>query len=118
MQFGRSKARLMSQDDVKVTFKDVAGAEEAKEEMQEVVEFLKNPQKFVLLGAKIPKGVLLYGAPGTGKTLMAKAVAGEAGVPFSPSAAPTSWRCLSGWGCPVRDLFEQAKKTPLHSVHR
>lgn len=96
MQFGRSKARLMSGEEVKTTFKDVAGAEEAKEEMAEVVEFLKNPQKFISIGAKIPRGVLLYGAPGTGKTLMAKAVAGEAGVPFSPSADPILWRC--SWG--------------------
>jgi cell division protease FtsH len=111
MQFGRSKARLMSQDDVKVTFKDVAGAEEAKEEMQEVVEFLKNPQKFVLLGAKIPKGVLLYGAPGTGKTLMAKAVAGEAGVPFFSISGSDFVEMFVGVGAArVRDLFEQAKK--------
>ncbi|MDD3364263.1 MAG: ATP-dependent metallopeptidase FtsH/Yme1/Tma family protein, partial [Syntrophomonas sp.] len=82
MQFGKSKARLATGEDVKTTFADVAGAEEAKEEMAEVVEFLKTPQKFVKIGAKIPRGVLLYGAPGTGKTLMAKAVAGEAKVPF------------------------------------
>ena len=82
MQFGRSRARMMSPEEVTTTFKDVAGADEAKEELQEVIEFLKNPQKFIQIGAKIPKGVLLYGPPGTGKTLMARAVAGEAGVPF------------------------------------
>ncbi len=112
MQFGRSKARLMSQEDIKITFKDVAGAEEAKEEMQEVVEFLKNPQKFVQLGAKIPKGVLLFGAPGTGKTLMAKAVAGEAGVPFFSISGSDFVEMFVGVGAArVRDLFEQAKKS-------
>lgn len=111
MQFGRSKARLMTGEEVKVTFKDVAGAEEAKEEMQEVVEFLKNPQKFVQIGAKIPKGVLLFGAPGTGKTLMAKAVAGEAGVPFFSISGSDFVEMFVGVGAArVRDLFEQAKK--------
>jgi len=111
MQFGKSKARLMSGEDVKVSFKDVAGAEEAKEEMQEVVEFLKNPQKFIQIGAKIPRGVLLYGAPGTGKTLMAKAVAGEAGVPFFSISGSDFVEMFVGVGAArVRDLFEQAKK--------
>ncbi|NLB89184.1 MAG: ATP-dependent metallopeptidase FtsH/Yme1/Tma family protein, partial [Syntrophomonadaceae bacterium] len=111
MQFGKSRARLMSSEDVKVTFKDVAGAEEAKEEMQEVVEFLKNPQKFIEIGAKIPKGVLLYGAPGTGKTLMARAVAGEAGVPFFSISGSDFVEMFVGVGAArVRDLFEQAKK--------
>ncbi|HHW60543.1 MAG TPA: ATP-dependent metallopeptidase FtsH/Yme1/Tma family protein [Syntrophomonadaceae bacterium] len=111
MQFGRSKARMMSADDVEITFKDVAGAEEAKEEMQEVVEFLKNPQKFIKMGAKIPKGVLLFGAPGTGKTLMAKAVAGEAGVPFFSISGSDFVEMFVGVGAArVRDLFEQAKK--------
>jgi cell division protease FtsH len=111
MQFGKSKARLMSGENVKITFKDVAGAEEAKEEMQEVVEFLKNPQKFVKIGAKIPRGVLLYGAPGTGKTLMAKAVAGEAGVPFFSISGSDFVEMFVGVGAArVRDLFEQAKK--------
>jgi cell division protease FtsH len=111
MQFGKSKARLLSGEEVKVTFKDVAGAEEAKEEMAEVVEFLKNPQKFIQIGAKIPKGVLLYGAPGTGKTLMAKAVAGEAGVPFFSISGSDFVEMFVGVGAArVRDLFEQAKK--------
>ncbi len=111
MQFGRSKARLMSGEEVKTTFKDVAGAEEAKEEMAEVVEFLKNPQKFVKIGAKIPRGVLLFGAPGTGKTLMAKAVAGEAGVPFFSISGSDFVEMFVGVGAArVRDLFENAKK--------
>lgn len=111
MQFGRSKARLMSGEEVKTTFKDVAGAEEAKEEMTEVVEFLKNPQKFTKIGAKIPRGVLLFGAPGTGKTLMAKAVAGEAGVPFFSISGSDFVEMFVGVGAArVRDLFENAKK--------
>ncbi|MGI6452611.1 MAG: ATP-dependent zinc metalloprotease FtsH [Syntrophomonadaceae bacterium] len=111
MQFGRNKAKLLSGEDVKVTFKDVAGAEEAKEEMQEIVEFLKNPQKFIDIGAKIPRGVLLFGAPGTGKTLMAKAVAGEAGVPFFSISGSDFVEMFVGVGAArVRDLFEQAKK--------
>jgi len=112
MQFGRSKARLMTGEEVKTTFKDVAGAEEAKEEMQEVVEFLKNPQKFIKIGAKIPRGVLLFGAPGTGKTLMAKAVAGEAGVPFFSISGSDFVEMFVGVGAArVRDLFENAKKS-------
>ncbi|MDO4540098.1 MAG: ATP-dependent zinc metalloprotease FtsH [Syntrophomonadaceae bacterium] len=111
MQFGKSKARMMSGENVKVSFKDVAGAEEAKEEMMEVVEFLKNPDKFVKMGAKIPRGVLLFGAPGTGKTLMAKAVAGEAGVPFFSISGSDFVEMFVGVGASrVRDLFEQAKK--------
>jgi cell division protease FtsH len=112
MQFGRSKARLMTGEEVKTTFKDVAGAEEAKEEMAEVVEFLKNPEKFVKIGAKIPRGVLLFGAPGTGKTLMAKAVAGEAGVPFFSISGSDFVEMFVGVGAArVRDLFENAKKS-------
>jgi cell division protease FtsH len=111
MQFGKSKARLLNEEDAKITFKDVAGADEAKEEMQEVVEFLKSPQKFLKIGAKIPKGVLLFGAPGTGKTLMAKAVAGEAGVPFFSISGSDFVEMFVGVGAArVRDLFEQAKK--------
>ncbi|HCF71288.1 MAG TPA: cell division protein FtsH [Syntrophomonas sp.] len=111
MQFGRSKARMLSSEDIKITFNDVAGADEAKEEMAEVVEFLKNPQKFIQIGAKIPKGVLLYGAPGTGKTLMAKAVAGEAGVPFFSISGSDFVEMFVGVGAArVRDLFENAKK--------
>ncbi|MBO8159756.1 ATP-dependent zinc metalloprotease FtsH [Thermosyntropha sp.] len=111
MQFGRSRARMLGSEDVKVTFKDVAGADEAKEELQEVVEFLKNPHKFTRMGAKIPKGVLLFGAPGTGKTLMAKAVAGEAGVPFFSISGSDFVEMFVGVGAArVRDLFEQAKK--------
>ncbi|HHV15725.1 MAG TPA: ATP-dependent metallopeptidase FtsH/Yme1/Tma family protein [Gelria sp.] len=111
MQFGKSKARMMTGEEVDITFKDVAGAEEAKEEMQEVVEFLKSPGKFIDIGAKIPKGVLLFGAPGTGKTLMAKAVAGEAGVPFFSISGSDFVEMFVGVGAArVRDLFEQAKK--------
>ncbi len=111
MQFGKSKARLLGGEEIKISFKDVAGAEEAKEEMQEVVEFLKSPQKFTQIGAKIPRGVLLYGAPGTGKTLMAKAVAGEAGVPFFSISGSDFVEMFVGVGAArVRDLFEQAKK--------
>ena len=112
MQFGKSKARLVSGESVKTTFDDVAGAEEAKEEMTEVVEFLKNPEKFIKMGAKIPRGVLLFGAPGTGKTLMAKAVAGEAGVPFFSISGSDFVEMFVGVGAArVRDLFEQAKKS-------
>jgi cell division protease FtsH len=111
MQFGKSRAKILSGEQVKVTFKDVAGADEAKEEMQEVVDFLKNPEKFVQIGAKIPKGVLLFGAPGTGKTLMARAVAGEAGVPFFSISGSDFVEMFVGVGAArVRDLFEQAKK--------
>jgi cell division protease FtsH len=112
MQFGKSKARLATGEDVKTTFADVAGAEEAKEEMAEVVDFLKTPQKFVKMGAKIPRGVLLFGAPGTGKTLMAKAVAGEAKVPFFSISGSDFVEMFVGVGAArVRDLFENAKKS-------
>ncbi|HQY92528.1 MAG: ATP-dependent zinc metalloprotease FtsH [Caldilinea sp.] len=109
--FGKSRARLFSGDRPTVTFKDVAGNEEAKQELQEVVEFLKEPQKFASLGARIPKGVLLVGPPGTGKTLMAKAVSGEAGVPFFSISGSEFVEMFVGVGASrVRDLFEQAKK--------
>ncbi len=112
MQFGRSRARkLDTADRPTVTFSDVAGSDEAKQELQEVVEFLKEPQKFAALGARIPKGVLMVGAPGTGKTLLAKAVAGEAGVPFFSSSGSEFVEMFVGVGASrVRDLFEQAKK--------
>lgn len=111
MNFGKSRARRYDEDKVKVTFKDVAGADEAKQELEEVVEFLKHPQKYNELGAKIPKGVLLYGPPGTGKTLLAKAVAGEAGVPFFSISGSDFVEMFVGVGASrVRDLFEQAKK--------
>ena len=112
MSFGRSKARMTSPDDKnKVTFKDVAGIEEEKEELEEIVEFLKNPKKFTDMGARIPKGVLLVGQPGTGKTLLAKAVAGEAGVPFYTISGSDFVEMFVGVGASrVRDLFEQAKK--------
>jgi cell division protease FtsH len=109
-QFGRSKAKLISPDTPKVTFVDVAGAEEAKEELQEIIEFLKDPQKFARLGGRLPKGVLLVGPPGTGKTLMAKAVAGEAGRPFFQMSGSDFVEMFVGVGASrVRDLFEQGK---------
>ncbi|MDR0433723.1 MAG: ATP-dependent zinc metalloprotease FtsH [Gracilibacteraceae bacterium] len=111
MQFGRSRARLVT-DDKKVTFADVAGADEVKEELAEIVEFLKTPRKFNELGAKIPTGVLLFGPPGTGKTLLAKAVSGEAGVPFFSISGSDFVEMFVGVGASrVRDLFEQAKKS-------
>ncbi len=109
--FGKSKAKLVTDDRPKVTFKDVAGVEEAKEELSEIIEFLKNPEKFQKLGGKIPKGVLLLGSPGTGKTLMARAVAGEAGVPFFSMSGSDFVEMFVGVGASrVRDLFEQGKK--------
>ncbi|WP_314652866.1 ATP-dependent zinc metalloprotease FtsH [uncultured Selenomonas sp.] len=111
MNFGKSRVRLMVSDKKKVTFADVAGADEAKQELEEVVEFLKTPDKFNELGARIPKGVLLFGPPGTGKTLLAKAVAGEAGVQFFTISGSDFVEMFVGVGASrVRDLFEQAKK--------
>ena len=112
MNFGKSRARRYDEDNIKITVKDVAGADEAKQELEEVVEFLKHPKKYNDLGAKIPKGVLLYGPPGTGKTLLAKAVAGEAGVPFFSISGSDFVEMFVGVGASrVRDLFEQAKKS-------
>ncbi len=111
ISFSKSKARMFSGEHPTVTFQDVAGVDESKEELQEVVEFLKEPQKFIALGARIPKGVLLVGSPGTGKTLMAKAVSGEAGVPFFSISGSEFVEMFVGVGASrVRDLFEQAKK--------
>ena len=111
MNFGKSNARRYDENKNKVAFKDVAGADEAKQELQEVVEFLKHPQRYNALGAKIPKGVLLYGPPGTGKTLLARAVAGEAGVPFFSISGSDFVEMFVGVGASrVRDLFDQAKK--------
>ncbi|MCX5778943.1 MAG: ATP-dependent zinc metalloprotease FtsH [Elusimicrobia bacterium] len=112
MQFGKSKAKLQATKKTKTTFSDVAGCGEAKEELQEIIEFLKDPAKFQKLGGKIPKGVLLYGAPGTGKTLLAKAVAGEAGVPFFSSSGSEFVEMFVGVGASrVRDLFDQGRRS-------
>ncbi len=111
MSFGKSRARMFTGDQPSVTFEDVAGVEEAKEELQEVVEFLREPEKFISLGARIPKGVLLVGPPGTGKTLLAKAVSGEAGVPFFSISGSEFVEMFVGVGASrVRDLFDQAKR--------
>ena len=111
LNFGKSKAKMLADDKIKITFKDVAGIDEEKQELEEIVDFLKNSEKYTKLGAKIPKGVLLVGAPGTGKTLMAKAVAGEAGVPFFSISGSDFVEMFVGVGASrVRDLFEQAKK--------
>ncbi|MEJ7608388.1 MAG: ATP-dependent metallopeptidase FtsH/Yme1/Tma family protein [Bryobacteraceae bacterium] len=113
LSFGKSRARLHSAQQKKVTFKDVAGVEEAKEELQEIIEFLKEPQKFQKLGGRIPKGVLLIGPPGTGKTLLARAIAGEANVPFFSISGSDFVEMFVGVGASrVRDLFEQGKKMP------
>ncbi len=111
MSFGRSRARMLSPDQVKITFADVAGVEEAKQEVAELVEFLKDPAKFQRLGGKIPRGVLMVGSPGTGKTLLARAIAGEAGVPFFSISGSDFVEMFVGVGASrVRDMFEQAKK--------
>jgi cell division protease FtsH len=112
LSFGKAKAKMVSEKSVKTTFADVAGIEEAKAEVQEIIDFLKDPQKFQKLGGKIPKGVLLVGAPGTGKTLLARAIAGEAGVPFFSISGSDFVEMFVGVGASrVRDLFDQAKKT-------
>ena len=111
MNFGKSRARMIGGDDNKVTFKDVAGLNEEKEELEEIVDFLKDPVKYTNLGARIPKGVILTGPPGTGKTLLAKAVAGEAGVPFFSISGSDFVEMFVGVGASrVRDMFEEAKK--------
>ena len=111
MSFGKSRARMLTESTNKVTFKDVAGVEEAKQELEEIIEFLKDPKKFTRLGGRIPKGVLLMGSPGTGKTLLAKAIAGEAGVPFFSISGSDFVEMFVGVGASrVRDLFEQGKK--------
>src|SRR3984957_1785724 len=111
LSFGKSRARLHSSQQKKVTFKDVAGVEEAKEELQEIIDFLREPQKFQKLGGRIPKGVLLIGSPGTGKTLLARAIAGEANVPFFSISGSDFVKMFVGVGASrVRDLFEQGKK--------
>jgi len=111
LSFGKSRARLLTAQQKKATFKDVAGIEEAKEELQEIIDFLKDPQKFQKLGGRIPKGVLLVGPPGTGKTLLARAIAGEANVPFFSISGSDFVEMFVGVGASrVRDMFEQAKK--------
>ncbi|NQW13469.1 MAG: ATP-dependent metallopeptidase FtsH/Yme1/Tma family protein, partial [Rhodobacter sp.] len=111
MGFGKSKAKLLTERSTRVTFDDVAGIDEAKEELEEIVEFLRDPQKFSRLGGKIPKGALLIGPPGTGKTLLARAIAGEAGVPFFTISGSDFVEMFVGVGASrVRDMFEQAKK--------
>ncbi|MGH8459679.1 MAG: ATP-dependent metallopeptidase FtsH/Yme1/Tma family protein, partial [Nevskiales bacterium] len=111
LSFGKSRARLLSSQQKKITFKDVAGVDEAKEELQEIIEFLRDPQKFQKLGGRIPKGVLLVGPPGTGKTLLARAIAGEANVPFFSISGSDFVEMFVGVGASrVRDLFRQAKE--------
>ncbi|MCZ6871076.1 MAG: ATP-dependent metallopeptidase FtsH/Yme1/Tma family protein, partial [Gammaproteobacteria bacterium] len=111
MAFGKSKAKLLSEDQIKTTFADVAGVDEAKEDLQELVEFLREPGKFQRLGGRIPRGILLVGAPGTGKTLLARAIAGEAKVPFFSISGSDFVEMFVGVGASrVRDMFEQAKK--------
>jgi len=111
MGFGKSRAKLLTEKAGRVTFDDVAGIDEAKEELEEIVEFLRDPQKFSRLGGKIPKGALLVGPPGTGKTLLARAIAGEAGVPFFTISGSDFVEMFVGVGASrVRDMFEQAKK--------
>ncbi|MBR6556873.1 MAG: AAA family ATPase, partial [Clostridia bacterium] len=112
MNFSKAKTRTIAPDKKKITFADVAGAEEEKEELWEIVEFLKNPKKFADIGARIPKGVLMVGPPGTGKTYLAKAVAGEAGVPFLSISGSDFVEMFVGVGASrVRDLFDQAKRS-------
>src|SRR5205823_673865 len=112
MSFSKAKAKVVSKDQPKTTFDDVAGADEAVEELEEVKDYLESPAKFQAMGAKVPKGILLYGPPGTGKTLLARAVAGEAGVPFFSISGSDFVEMFVGVGAArVRDLFEQAKQS-------
>ena len=116
MGFGKSRAKLLNENKEKVTFKDVAGIDEAKAELEEIVEFLKDPTKFQRLGGKIPKGALLVGPPGTGKTLLARAIAGEANVPFFSISGSDFVEMFVGVGASrVRDMFEQGEKVLLAS---
>src|SRR5678809_372291 len=110
MSFAKSRAKIYADDEVKVRFTDVAGVDEAEDELREVVEFLKNPKKYTIIGGRIPKGVILVGPPGTGKTLLARAVAGEAGVPFFSLSGSEFVEMFVGVGAArVRDLFQQAQ---------
>ncbi len=119
MNFGKSRAKMTVNEENKVTFKDVAGLEEEKEDLEEVVDFLKNPQKYTKVGARIPKGVILVGPPGTGKTLLAKAVAGEAGVPFFSISGSDFVEMFVGVGASrVRDLLKKAKKCTMYYFYR
>jgi len=111
MSFGKSKAKLLNEEQIKISFKDVAGCDEAKEDVSELVDFLRDPEKFTKLGGKLPRGVLMVGSPGTGKTLLAKAIAGEAKVPFFTISGSDFVEMFVGVGASrVRDMFEQAKK--------
>jgi cell division protease FtsH len=113
LNFGKSRGKIYGEDEIKITFDDVAGVDEAKEELQEIIEYLRYPQKFLDLGGKIPKGILLVGPPGTGKTLLAKAVAGEAKVPFFSMSGSDFVEMFVGVGASrVRDLFSQAQQRP------
>ena len=114
MSFGKAKIKNTNDEKRKTTFDDVAGADEEKEELAEVVEFLKAPEKYNKLGARIPKGVLLVGPPGTGKTLLARAVAGEAGVPFFSISVQTLLRCLSVWELPKFEIFSDRQRKRHH----
>ena len=118
MSFGKSRARLLSETGKKITFEDVAGVEEAKEELEEVIQFLQDPQRFTRLGGRIPKGVLLMGPPGPGKTLLARAVAGEAGVPFFSISGSDFVEMFVGVGAVRPDLFEQGKSKHHASFRR
>jgi cell division protease FtsH len=119
MGFGKSKAKLLTEKSGRVTFDDVAGIDEAREELQEIVEFLKDPQKFARLGGKIPKGALLVGSPGTGKTLLARAIAGEAGVPFFTISGSDFVEMFVGVGAPcARHVRTGEEERAVHRLHR